>query len=306
VLEPFAAIAQNVQSIVAAPDYLRDAIRGTLLARIFPSLPHIAVAGKTPVPDAEVIMALDPEVVFAWRGMTDSLQRIGFKNIIDIEYTQADPRFGIDAAWMTIGQAVGQSEHARRLLSDFRKEMAFLASYLPAANGKPVRVAIIISEGESWKLGGRDFYLNRILAQAGATNVAQRALRTSQVDVEQLLAYDPDVLLFPQYATTQTPDEVFGIVKWESLRAVARRCVYLMPYHALFNGPVDDPLLVAWLMEILHPDEMPRVTRPLYRESYARVYGYSVPDTELDNALLIQQNRHSRGYDRFIDSPFGR
>jgi iron complex transport system substrate-binding protein len=140
--------------------------------------------------------------------------------------------------------------------------------------------------------------MTALLEHVGAFNEARDLSVSGALDPEQILRFDPDVIVMPSFRGEAAPKRLYGDPTWQALRAVRQRRVYLMPESSSFNFPVDETLLLTWLAELLHPS-LPLVTRAAYREIYAQAYHYELGDDEIDQSLFMKENCNSVGYERF-------
>jgi iron complex transport system substrate-binding protein len=124
----------------------------------------------------------------------------------------------------------------------------------------------------------------------GAYNVAaKRRGGMASVSVEQVLAWNPDVIVTiePTFAATVKTDPV-----WAPIKAVQTARIYLSP--RLPFGWVDFPPSVNrliglwWLAKAFYPDKFPEDLRPLTREFYQRFYHMTPSDEQIDNLLSGQ------------------
>ena len=138
-------------------------------------------------------------------------------------------------------------------------------------------------------MGSLNYYLNEVILSAGGLNMAGKTPFSANIGLEQIIKYDPEVILLPPLADAQRtmPEALYKSPAWRSIRAIRNRRVYVMPPHFLNNIAVDEPLLTIWLAEILHPEALPHLTRAAYRDLYREVYAYELTDAEIDRALFL-------------------
>ena len=101
----------------------------------------------------------------------------------------------------------------------------------------------------------------------------------NEVDLEQILLWDPDVLIF-------APDSCYGDIaaseQWQSLGAVARGDYYKTPsgpYGWLSSPPaVQRYLGMLWLGELLYPEYTAYDLQEKVTEYYKLFYGCDLTD----------------------------
>jgi iron complex transport system substrate-binding protein len=133
------------------------------------------------------------------------------------------------------------------------------------------------------KVASGDMYQTWLIEAAGGVSVsADLRGAWNTVNLEQVLVWDPEVIVIPSYSPVE-PSDLASSLEWQAVRAVRDNCIYRMP--RLF-GPMDTPvpeslLGVLWLADALHPGT---VTLDLEREMaafYATYYDYSLSEAEL-------------------------
>jgi iron complex transport system substrate-binding protein len=122
-----------------------------------------------------------------------------------------------------------------------------------------------------------------------------------RLDAERVLQIDPDVILLEGPWSKLPPAQFALDPRWSTLRAVREHRVYRQPrgLDGFMWNVIDNPLLSRWVAEVLHPDRVRPQLREMMRESYRSALGYSVTDAELDEALAMNENSGSAGYERF-------
>jgi iron complex transport system substrate-binding protein len=141
------------------------------------------------------------------------------------------------------------------------------------------------------------------MTRAGGENPARDQNFSGEMNIEQMMLLDPDVIiLVPSVLASTTPSTFYNDPRWRPIRAVRDKRVYLMPATTSYNQPVDERLILNWMAEIFRPEVMPRRARGLYREVYRAVYNFDLNDEEIDNALFLNENSVSAGYERFFRS----
>jgi iron complex transport system substrate-binding protein len=121
----------------------------------------------------------------------------------------------------------------------------------------------------------------------GARNVAaERRGGMATVSVEQVLAWNPDVIITiePAFAASVRTDPV-----WAPVKAVQTGRIHLSP--RLPFGWVDFPPSVNrliglwWLAKVLYPDQFPEDLQPLTRDFYRQFYHLTPTDAQIDAVL---------------------
>lgn len=128
----------------------------------------------------------------------------------------------------------------------------------------------------------------------GARNVADRGSGLVSVSPEQVLAWDPEIIVAidPAFAASVLTDPT-----WKSVRAVREGRVYLVPQAPFawvdFPPSVNRLIGLKWLGRVLYPAQFPEDLRQEARAFYALFYHQAPTEAQLD-ALLAGLERPRR------------
>jgi iron complex transport system substrate-binding protein len=121
----------------------------------------------------------------------------------------------------------------------------------------------------------------------GARNVAaERQGGVATVSVEQVLAWNPDVIITiePTFAATVRTDPV-----WAPIKAVQTGRVYLSPSLPFawvdFPPSVNRLIGLWWLAKVLYPEQFPEDLKPITRDFYQRFYHMTPTDAQIEAVL---------------------
>ena len=142
---------------------------------------------------AEEILAEKPDLILAGDVSTPMTRRIAQRAGAPILEVKSATTFDdIRAITRQVGAAVGEPQRAEALIAQMDRTLAALSDEKPA---KPYRVAVW--NGESTP--GHGSLEDNVVTAAGAVNLAARTKNGlySDLGLEELLALNPDYLLFP-------------------------------------------------------------------------------------------------------------
>jgi iron complex transport system substrate-binding protein len=120
----------------------------------------------------------------------------------------------------------------------------------------------------------------------GARNVAQEGRTGFTVSLEQVLLWDPDVIITIEQ---QFFDAARADPNWKAVKAVRQGRIYLAP--ELPFGWMDFPPSVNrlvglwWLAKMLYPNEFTDDLKPLVREFYSLFYHVDISDAQAARLL---------------------
>jgi iron complex transport system substrate-binding protein len=155
------------------------------------------------------------------------------------------------------------------------------------------------------KVAGTGTYNDAYIAMVGGQNPASGPGGTSGrgmvgVDPEQVLAWDPDIVLLGNFDAA-LPRDLYGSAVWRGLTAVKDKRVYKVPLGGYRWDPPshESPLMWRWLSMVAFPGQPTYDLRGDIVSSYGRLYGYQPSAAQLDSILRTATNDGSADYQQF-------
>jgi len=143
--------------------------------------------------DLEGILALAPDLVVTWPYTTPGQVALLRARGIAVFTTDAHRVDDIARDLELLGTLAGTSDVAAKAAADIRRRAGALAAR--AAGRRPVRVFYQVSSAPIFTIGGGHL-IDRALSECGGVNVfADARIPAPQVDVEAVLARQPDVIV---------------------------------------------------------------------------------------------------------------
>ena len=203
-----------------------------------------------------------------------------------IQYLVETPEALLEAMRLT-GQALGSEANARAeaFVADFERILKGVSEDL-ADLADEDRAHVLFLGTSPLQVASGDMYQTRMIEAAGGRSVSADLLGYwNEVNLEQILLWDPDVILIPPYGPIQ-PADLLDNADWSAIRAIRDGRVCRMPrLIAPMDTPVPESLLgVLWMAGVFYPD---RLTLDLMEEAarfYADYYGFDLGEDDL--ALL--------------------
>ncbi|MFE3544314.1 ABC transporter substrate-binding protein [Nocardia sp. NPDC059177] len=276
------------------------AIESGFLGEVYPRLLDVRtdVAGAEFAPNVESILAAEPDVVIQWGdrgpGITEPLRAAGL-TVAELSYgTQAD----LEGAVRMYGELLGKRERASRIVDGMRTTLDRMRAAAPA--DPACSVLYLFGGAEAMHAAGAGSYNHFVIELAGARNCAAGiGQQRATIGTEQLLAWDPDVVLLGNFGPAQ-PDDLYGDPALATLRAVRERRVYKVPLGGYRWDPPsqESPLMWQWLAGLVHGTRAPGLRAEIVRQ-YGFLYGVEPTAAQLDAMLAMPSNGGSRDYADF-------
>ncbi|MCF8481511.1 MAG: ABC transporter substrate-binding protein [Rhodospirillum sp.] len=305
--------ASMITAIDGGPDRLsgmhplsKSALMDGILGAFFPDMASIPsdVVGNGFMPNVEAVLALNPDLVFQWGHLggdvINPLRNAGL-TVATVTYGTEDLARG----WIEMmGKATGETQKAQRMLdwrdstlADIRATMGDLPQ------GARPRVLYFNRFLSEMKVSGPGTYNDFYIGLAGGRNPAavEGAPAWQVVNAEQLMAWDPEVILLNGFEPDLSPADVYGNPLLAGLSAVKSKRVYQIPLGGYRWDPPnqESPLMWTWLSMVLHPEKGAWPLRKNIVEAYAWLYGQTPTEDQIDGILRLAANSGASGYDTF-------
>ena len=125
----------------------------------------------------------------------------------------------------------------------------------------------------------------------GALNAANEVAAdnsNAKITMEQVYAWDPDVIIITNFTQTQPEDlynNAIGDDDWSTVKAVKDGQVYKMPLgtYRTYTPGIDTPMTLEWMAGILYPDLFPEFNLAEDVKNYYKdLYGVELKDDQIE------------------------
>jgi len=250
--------------------------------RLEPRLEEILAFGD---PNVEEIVARDAQLVLVdgsrHGAFADQMSELGVPVIRYLVETSE----ALKEATLLTGRALGPEalERADLFLADYDRVLAAVASDVePLAPAERTRVLFLGTDLAQVASG--DMYQTELIEAAGGVSVSKELTGYwNEVGLEQILLWNPDVILIPPYGSLQ-PADILENPDWASIRAVQAGRVHRMPrVIAPMDAPVPESLLgAAWMACAFYPELVRLDLAAEVDHFYSFYYGYDLSEAELE------------------------
>ncbi len=229
---------------------------------------------------AETVVALRAELVVAGvrhLRLAELLADVGIPTVVYAAETFAAVR---EATELT-GEILGCQGEARRLVAFFDEVLAEAGRAVPTDTTLP---RVLFVGNAPLRVAPGAMYQSQLIALAGGQPATGDLTGASwqNVSPEQILLWDPDVIVIASYGTV-TPASYLDDPVFQGIRAVKTGRVYKMP-QLLFawDNPIPESALgIVWLAELLHPGALLQTLAEYTTRFYRDFYGVELNEEEL-------------------------
>lgn len=258
----------------------RDPAGAAAMTRIDGRFPELSTVQAQESTNVEFIATIAPDIVFGaarseWIGPVEA---IGIPVIVfDGESTE-----GLKGAMRLAGLLLGPDASARAeaWVAYYDHVLERVAAATADASGAE---SVLFTGTKRTTVASGAMYQSALIAAAGgASATAALPGYWNEVGVEQVLVWNPDLILVPPYGGASV-EAIVDDPEWQLLDAVrAGRVLRVPKLVAPWDTPVPDSVLaVVWLAETLHPGSVTLSCADETDFFYRRFYGYAISPEEV-------------------------
>ena len=244
------------------------------------------------------IAALKPDLVIQWGNRKDDgvapLANAGI-NTAAIVYGAEDNARQIMAL---VATAMGRTDKLD-LLMQWRDDTAKIVTdgLAGLAERDKPKVAYFFYTTPEFQTEGKGSYMDWQINLAGGINAAHEVDGWGAVGLEQIAAWDPDVILLGSFEPDVNVSRIYDDPILGATKAAKANRVYKVPVGGYRWDPPsqDSPLMWMWLASLLHPDRFDFDLRAATTEWYVKIYGHEPTADQLDAILLLDMNAKGAG-----------
>lgn len=293
----YRAVDEKADSIVGMNrDSLVRYFTSGIYAEMLPEMAKINASAAQDgfVPNVEAILAQKPDAVVQWthdEKLIEPLERVGL-TVVGWQCCTEQDR--LDYITLT-GYMTGRNDRAQAILkaqSDTLKALdGKVAKLDKTALPSVLHIDKLADQIQVIANGSQD------LSLSGVTNPA--ADNTGEwwrtVDFEQLLVWNPDIIIIPAYADL-TPQDFFNNPVIASLKAVKEKRVYKQPVFARTPDAPEIFLTSEWLAAIAHGADFAPEFKKQVVDTYRLIYGAELTDAQIKAILESGSNSTALKY----------
>ena len=220
-----------------------------------PELLNLQQVGTAKELDIEACVALEPDLLILpikLKSVISTLEELG----LTVIFVDPENQEKLNSMIELIGTATNKNKEAESLLGFISNQQSYLTETLKSETAPTVYLA---GNSSLLSTAGENMYQSDMIRLAGGVNVANEIEDDywSEIDYEQLLAWNPEYIILAADAS-YTVEDVLSDPNLSSVEAVKNGNVYIVPNNAeAWDSPVPSSILGAiWLSNILHPEKV--------------------------------------------------
>lgn len=277
-----------------------DFVEG-FLSTIYPEIVNIPydIAGEGFVPSVETLALLHPDAVIQWGDRGDAI----VKPIKDAGFPVLTMIYGKTsyvADWMRmVGNLLDKSVRGNELADWFESNYRKLENSTKEIQQKSrPKVVYLYRYSSGLMVAGKGSSYQGDIDISGGHNVAENLPGFAPVNVEQLLIWNPDVILLNNFEGNLTPQMLYQDTRLKNLSAVINKKIYVYPRGGFrWDPPSQESILsLTWLSLLLNDKFAVGDFRDQMKKTYQLLYNYNLNDSQIDKILRIKDNEMSVNY----------
>lgn len=299
----FVSVDGTSDRLVGMHERSKEALLQGVLGDFYPKAVDVAsdITKEGFVPNIENIMRLYPDVVVQWETMPktfETMQGAGLNVASFIRYNNEEEAY---RNLRLVARILGKEDKQEELIA-WRKETEKLVREKTdsIADADRKSAVWILYHKKGLTVAGGGTYTEFFFELAGGKFASSELKSWPEIDMEQMLAWDPDVIVIGNFDPL-VPADVYADPKFANMKAVKNRRVYKMPLGGYRWGPAnqESPLAWMWTYNIMNPDKEPFDLRDAIRVKYDFIYGKTPTEDQIDTVLHLDLNSDSADYAQF-------
>ncbi|MCL0036155.1 ABC transporter substrate-binding protein, partial [Dehalococcoidia bacterium] len=299
------SIVGSGESVIGMHPTSMVAVERSILAEMAPELlkADTGFVTKGFEVNLEELLKLNPDVVIQWGHVpevVEAMERAGLPVIV-IEFRMQEGECSQDnfEEWLRIvGELFGKEERAAELIGMQREiisEVMTRVAEIPQAERPRTLLLFRLENGLVRTVGGgghHEFWIEG----SGGINVSRELPGWKNVDMEQILEWNPEVIFISNFTDIMPQDILENRIPgqdWSHIDAVINGRVYKIPEGVYRWEPpnAERALLFKWAAQKYFPEvfadlDMQQIVREFYREFFE----YELTDEEIRTILHYDAN----------------
>ncbi|MFN0213866.1 MAG: ABC transporter substrate-binding protein [Saprospiraceae bacterium] len=291
------ALDAGERRLVGVNPATKISMQSNVLNKYFPDFQNLSdkVCSKAFSPNIEELIRLQPDIILSWSMFGEvnaQIQGFGF-NVVGINYDGSDQndRDMVNMVAKTMGRET-MADSLMQWRDSTLKQIRAISDPIPPEKRPKV---IFFYNYETLRVGGEKCYENFCINLAGGWNMGAGLGIDRCVNLEQILEWDPDIILFGGWLNNTSPEDIYQNPILSDLSAVRNRRVFRVPIWA----SNESVLIWKFMAELIQPDLFDFKMREEIHKSYSWQYKINLTEEDIDQVLFYQENVASPFYTKF-------
>ncbi|NLY73425.1 MAG: ABC transporter substrate-binding protein [Tissierellia bacterium] len=257
------------------------------------NLPNLGGAGKDAI-NAEELLKMDPDLIIMMEEIEDNTTKLADE--LEAQYKKPvlvlDPALDkMDESYLVLGKALGEEEKTQELAEFCRRALDAVKENLDKIEEPKT---VYYAEGDTGLMTEPEgSWHSEIIGMVGGINAADATVIKDQgkteVSLEQLLLWNPDVIISWGDARGGYYSGILEDDAWSSIKAVEEGEVYEIPnnpFNWFDRPPSSNRILgIRWMANLLYPELYDYDIREEIVEFYDKFYHYEFTGDELEELI---------------------
>ena len=264
----------SAESIAAMEPASMNAAKNGILSELFPDILNVStdIMGGDDV-NIESLAALNPQIVYYNAGNAALQEKLDNAGLTSVAVSPTKWNYDCIVTYDKWISLLGQiypdaGEGLSAKVSSFSTQMYDLIQERTADLSDEERKSVLFLfqyDENTMITSGSSFFGQWWCDATGAVNAANEVAADNSnaaITMEQVYAWDPDVIIITNFTQTQ-PDDLYqnavGSDDWSTVSAVVNGQVYKMPLgtYRTYTPGVDTPMTLEWMASLLYPELFP-------------------------------------------------
>lgn len=208
------------------------------------------IVGTYLEPNIEEIVKLEPTVVFVLKEgikkeIVDNLKKFRI-NVVVLE--PVNNYMDIRQQFLMIANYLKKEKIAKEILKEYESKFKI---YKSSKNSKEHKKVMCIISLKPLIVASANSYIGEIIKVSGGFNPVNSKIRYPQLSIEELLIFNPDVIILPEMGIKRKEVESF-FCGFENISAVKNNKIYILPSEILCQPNIKNFFLsIEKIREIL-------------------------------------------------------
>ena len=249
----------------------------TIIQKTVPNIDKIWHNGSATSFNTEEVLSLNPDIVITYGGnggyvtpkeQIEQLENAGVPVVCVNIYNISD----VYKCILLMGQIFNREQRAEQIIETMQNAFDTVKNKVSGLD----KVRCLHTWSSPTKVTAGLGATHELIVNAGGVDVASSLNeRYATVDIEQIIEWDPEVVLIWGSAK-YTPQDIYNDSQWEDVSAVVNHQVYKYPKISTWDPEVA--MLQVWFAVKIHPDAFSDFNIQNYADTFFnKIYGIDSP-----------------------------